>query len=284
MPGRKTIFLLKGQREMGRVGIADLRRHHLYRDLAVEQLPGMLQLVLLIITEQGLAVISFEFCLQAGGAHGRDAGQLFDAGELLLVMRAQMLLHPGQAAGVLGAKAIPFGGKLLHDEELLEEILHEHRYVSDGEQLAEGVLDDLGHEIVQQEAVFEGDGPAQGGRAFGRIENGADGAGVEILDQVVEAAFADADDEAADDPLTGIDDRLTPARIGDRNRGMAFLGAAHVIDRQIGIPLSRNFYLIEMQDIGGSIGGRLEADGQIIREHGNIESQHLDAGIDAGGR
>jgi hypothetical protein len=51
MPGRKAVLLLEGQREMRRVGIPDLRRHHFHRYLAIQQLPGMLQLILLVISE-----------------------------------------------------------------------------------------------------------------------------------------------------------------------------------------------------------------------------------------
>jgi hypothetical protein len=51
MPGRKTIFLLKGQGKMRRVGISDLRGYYLHRHFIIQQFAGMFQLILLIISE-----------------------------------------------------------------------------------------------------------------------------------------------------------------------------------------------------------------------------------------
>src|ERR1700722_3133747 len=74
MPGRKSVFLLKGQRKMRGIRIADLRCHYLYGHFVIQQFPGMLQFVLLVIPEKGLAIIFFEFGLQTGRTHSRNAG------------------------------------------------------------------------------------------------------------------------------------------------------------------------------------------------------------------
>src|SRR5436305_634303 len=70
MPGRKTILFFKGQGKMRRIGITYLRCHNFYRHFIIQQLSGMLQLILLVVSEQGLAVIFLELCLKACRAHG----------------------------------------------------------------------------------------------------------------------------------------------------------------------------------------------------------------------
>src|SRR5579872_2743360 len=218
MTGRKAILLLKGKGKMRRIAITDLSRYHLNRYFAVEQLPRMLQLVLLVIAEERFAVIPLEFRFKAGWAHCRDPGKLFYAWELRLVVDAKVFFDPGQAEGVLRAKYIPVAAELVHDKKLLKQVFDQYGDVSDRKQLPERMLHDLCHKVLKKKPVFKGDRPAERMVVSAGSQNGLYRPCVEILNEVLQPRSPDPDDQRADDSVPGISDHFSFDQVGDGNR------------------------------------------------------------------
>src|SRR5579871_3277790 len=112
------------------------------------------------------------------------------------------------------------------------------------------MLNNFGHEIVEQKTVFERDGPRKGRWGIGGLQDGGDGAGIEIFDKMVQARLADPHDEAADDPVPGKGDGTAFGGVGDGYGRMPFLASERYgTERQIVIPFAGNFYFVKTEDV-----------------------------------
>src|SRR5580692_3844463 len=134
-------------------------------------------------------------------------------------MQTEILFYTRKTTRILDAQGIPIPLQLIHHEELLQQIFYQNRNIPDREQLPERMLNDLRHEIFQQQSIFEGNRPTQRMLIAGRVKDRLNSARVEILDQMLQPRLSNPHDQRPDNFLLWISDHLTIRQVGDGDRG-----------------------------------------------------------------